>query len=216
MNYTNYIETTSLKVHYVSMAKELFDEWSALYENICSYQDRDQFIEDFCKYLYDAKLEAIAEYPNITILDDANSQKLGFFMGYFESTLTIHWKSIYYLKHQKDYDKILWLQALTIVTQHIQEYQEKVQQVYKYLCVQSQKDKDIFTHSSISLKQLIHNHQSKIESSSVDSNMLYMMTILLEKFDLTSDRLSISSTKYVTLLRIFMDEPLLKITEDKR
>jgi hypothetical protein len=215
MNYKNYIETTSLKAHYEDMAKELFHEWNVLYENICSYQDRDKFIEDFCKHLYDAKMKAIAKYPNVTMVDDTNAQKLGFFMGYFESTLTIHWKSVYYLKHQKDYDKILWLQALTIATQHIQEYQETVQQVYKNLYIQSQKDKDIFIHSDISLKNLIYNHQSKIESSSVDNNMLYMMTILLEKFDLKSDRLSISSTKYVTLFRKFMDEPLLKITEDR-
>jgi len=216
MNYTNYIATSSLKEHYESIAEELFSEWNALYENICAYQNRDEFIEDFCKHLYDAKLEAIAEYPNVTMADDINDQKLGFFMGYFESTLTIHWKSVYHLKHQKDYDKILWLQALTIATQHIQEYQEKVQQIYEYLCLQSQKDKDIFILSDISLKKLMHNHQTKIESDNVDNNMLYMMTILLEKFDLTSDRLSISSAKYVTLLCTFIDEPLFKITENRK
>jgi len=216
MNYTNYIETTSLKEHYESIANELFDEWNALYENICSYQDRDRFLEDFCQHLYNAKLKAIARYPNKAMSDDINERRLGFFMGYFESTLTIHWKSVYYLKHQKDYDKILWLQALTIATQHIQEYQEKVQKIYKYLCTLSQKDRDIFTRSKISLKNLMDDYQDKIESSSIDDNMLYMMTILLEKFDLESDELSISSTKYVTLLRKFMDEPLLKITENKR
>jgi len=186
MNYKNYIATTILKESYETIAKELFAEWNALYNNICSYEDRDIFIEDFCKHLYDAKLETISEYPNKIMTDYENGQKIGFFMGYFESTMTMHWKSIYHLKHQANYDKILWLQSLTLAMEYIPKHQSKIKQIYEYLSKQSQKSKNIFNRSNMSLKDLLHKQETKLDDKSSNNNMLYLMTVLLEKFDLKS------------------------------
>ncbi len=208
MNYINYIENTTLKDIYKTLAFEAFQEWNSKVGGHCKIDDKYEFLEHFSKYLYKAKLAMINKYPDILSKTD---ERFGYFLGYFSSTLTISWKEKYHLRYQKDYDKIVWIQSLNVMLKHDKKIRDLVKLIYTELMKQPINRVDIFNNDLTLNLSKIANVKFEIGDDDIEKNMLYLVTMILDKLDIENVRIDTIENNYMDEIRLFVEEPFIKI-----
>lgn len=108
------IEKSNLHPHIAKTVQTIVQDWNAHIEQAVGSAEfgltYKAAYEDVCNTLVEARAKAYEKYPLEGEYGD--EYRLGFTIGYIESTLDTHWKGKYYLPQQKVYRNISWLKAI--------------------------------------------------------------------------------------------------------